>query len=84
MEVVSRCGLEDEGYGGVSCVYMSARRVSVQTMSARARRQSVLGELKHSFCSLGGIFFLDQQYIPWRGRPSKRKEVIGLCLCECK
>ena len=52
MEIICRCRLEDEGYGGVSCMDMSAQRVSVRVLSGRARTVSVLGELQNRFCSL--------------------------------
>lgn len=72
MEVVRRCRLEDEGYGGVSCVNMSAQWVSARVPSERVRMPGVLSEFQDRFCSMGRIFFLHQQYVPWWGRPAER------------
>lgn len=38
MEVVGRCGLEDEGHGGVSCVNMSAQRSAPESCGEGRQR----------------------------------------------
>ena len=71
MEVVRRCGLEDEGNGGISCVNLPSQFVSDLDLNGRARYWAYLANSRTA-CVVSGVFSFFTSNIFFGGEGHRR------------